>query len=407
MRIVRGRPHAIRVELSCSWEVRGAVLLLVLGTCLASAFAETPGVTASEIKIGSCSALDGPARQLGLETVLGATAYFDYINAQGGVNGRKLQLASHDDGYDPDNAAACFGQLKKDGVFSAAFFVGTPTAAKYVPLAEADKIPIVGLFTGAPFLSQPPKRYIITVRASYNDETREQIDNLWKSGIHKIGVIYQDDAFGSVVLEGVKLALSKHSATPVGLGKFVRNTLDVDKGIEDVRGAKPDAVVLASPYAPAAKIVKDAHANGWKPVFLTVSFVGTEAFINAAGPDAEGTVITQVVPPYDRTELPTVKLYRDALGKYMSSTKPSFVSLEGFVDAMVVTDGLRKAGENPTREKFIDAIDSMHDFDAGLGDSMHLMYAPHHHQGFDHVYPTVVRGGKPQLINDWQAVVKR
>jgi len=407
MRTARVFLHAIHKNLSFFREICAAVLLLVLSALLTSAFAETPGVTASEIKIGSCSALDGPARQLGLETVLGATTYFDYINDQGGVNGRKLRVASHDDGYDPDNAAACFNQLKKDDVFSAAFFVGTPTAAKYVPLAEADKMPIVGLFTGAPFLSQPPKRYIINVRASYNDETREQIDNLWKSGIHKVGVIYQDDTFGAVVLEGVKLALSKHSAAPVGLGKFARNTLDVDKGIEDVQNAKPEAVVLAGPYAPAAKIVKDAHARGWKPLFLTVSFVGTEAFINAAGPDAEGTVITQVVPPYDRTELPTVKLYRDALGKYMSSTKPSFVSLEGFVDAMVLADGLKKAGANPTREKFIDAIEAMHDFNAGLGDSMHLMYSPHHHQGFDHVYPTVVAGGKPQLINDWQAVVKR
>jgi ABC-type branched-subunit amino acid transport system substrate-binding protein len=380
---------------------------LILSVFLTSAFAETPGITASEIRIGSCSALDGPARQLGLETVLGATTYFDYINDHGGVNGRKLRLLSHDDGYDPERAAPCFSQLTKDDVFSAGFFVGTPTAAKYVPIAESEKIPIIGLFTGAPFLSQPPKRYIINVRASYNDETREQVESLWKTGVRKIGVIYQDDAFGNAVLEGVKLALSRHSATPAGLGKFVRNTLDVDKGIQDVRSAKPEAVILASPYAPAAKIVKSSHGLGWKPIFLTVSFVGTEAFINAAGPDAEGTVITQVVPPYNRTELPTVKLYRESLGKYMSSTQPSFVSLEAFVDAMVLVDGLKEAGSNPTREKFIDAIDSMHDFDAGLGDIMHLMYSPHHHQGFDHVYPTVVSGGKPQLINDWQSVVKR
>jgi len=407
MRTVRVRPCAIRGDLTGVWQIRATVLLLILSAFLTSAFAETPGITASEIRIGSCSALDGPARQLGLETVLGATTYFDYINDHGGVNGRKLRLLSHDDGYDPERAAPCFSQLKKDDIFSAGFFVGTPTAAKYVPIAETEKIPILGLFTGALFLSQPAKRYVINVRASYNDETREQVESLWKTGVRKIGVIYQDDAFGNAVLEGVKLALSRHSATPAGLGKFLRNTLEVDKGIQDVRSAKPEAVILASPYAPAAKIVKDAHGLGWKPIFLTVSFVGTEAFINAAGPDAEGTIITQVVPPYNRTELPTVKLYRDSLKKYMSSTQPSFVSLEAFVDAMVLVDGLKEAGSNPTREKFIDAIDSMHDFDAGLGDTMHLMYSPHHHQGFDHVYSTVVSGGKPQLINDWQAVVKR
>ena len=95
------------------------------------------------------------------------------------------------------------------------------------------------------------------------------------------------------------------------------------QGIESVRAAKPDAVILASPYAPAAEIVKQAHAQGWRPLFLAVSFVGTEAFIAAAGKEAEGLFITHVVPPYDRTDLPTVKLYRECLGKYMSSTQPS------------------------------------------------------------------------------------
>jgi branched-chain amino acid transport system substrate-binding protein len=104
--------------------------------------------------------------------------------------------------YDPQNASGCFAQLKNDGIFSSAFFVGTPTGAKYVPLAEADKIPIMGLFTGAPFLIQPTQHYIFTVRASYNDETREQVDGLWQAGVRKVGVIYQDDAFGNVGARG-------------------------------------------------------------------------------------------------------------------------------------------------------------------------------------------------------------
>ena len=393
----------------CAMRKLFGLLGLVLATIFtfaATSAAQAPGVASGEVKIGSCSALDGPARQLGLETVLGATAYFDYINDQGGVNGRKLKLSSHDDGYDPEKAAACFAQLKKDGIFGAAFFVGTPTAAKYVPLAESEKVPLVGLFTGAPFLTQPTKHYVFSVRASYNDETREQVDGLWKAGVRKIGVIYQDDAFGNAVLEGVKLALQKHGASPAGLGKFVRNTLDVGKAIEDVHAANPQAVIFASPYAPAAQILKQTHAQSWRPIFLTVSFVGTEALIKAAGSDAEGVVITQVVPPYDRTELPTVKLYRESIAKYMSSTQPSFVSLEGFVDALVVANGLRKAGADLTREKFVDALESLHDVDIGLGDDAKLMFSAHHHQGLDHVYPTVIQNGKPQIITNWQAVAK-
>jgi branched-chain amino acid transport system substrate-binding protein len=379
--------------------------LVIAGSLVVSAAAQAPGVSDSQIKIGSCSALDGPARQLGLQTVLGATAYFQYINEHGGVNGRKLSLSSFDDGYDPEKTSACFASLKREDVFAGGFFVGTPTAAKYVPMAESEHMPVVGLFTGAQFLYEPVKHEIFNLRASYNDETREQVDNLWKSGARRIGVIYQDDGFGKAILDGVKLALANHNGAPVATGSFARNTLDVAQGIESVRGAKPDAVILASPYAPAAEIVKQAHAQGWRPLFLTVSFVGTEAFIAAAGKDSEGVVITQVVPPYSDSDLPTVKLYRECLAKYMSATQPSFVSLEAFVNAMVIADGLKLAGKNPTREKFIEAIESMGGTDIGLGPEAHLEFSAHRHMGLGRVYPTVVRGGKPEVFGDWSVVL--
>ena len=392
---------SIREVRKCTW-----IWLLLLVCSLAThATAQAPGVSDSQIKIGSCSALDGPARQLGLQTVLGATAYFNYINDHGGVNGRKLSLSSFDDGYDSERTSACFASLKRENVFAGGFFVGTPTAAKYVPMAEAEHMPVVGLFTGAQFLYEPVKHEILNLRASYNDETREQVDNLWKSGVRKIGVIYQDDGFGKAILDGVKLALAKHNAAPAATGTFARNTLDVAQGIESVRAAKPEAVILASPYAPAAEIVKQAHGQGWRPLFLTVSFVGTEAFITAAGKEADGVVITQVVPPYDRTDLPTVKLYRECLGKYMSSTQPSFVSLEAFVNAMVIAEGLKRAGNNPTREKFIEALESMNGVDIGLGPEVRLEFTPHDHKGLGRVYPTVVRGGKPEVFSDWAGVL--
>ena len=379
--------------------------LLIVCSLGMRAEGQAPGVSEGQIKIGSCSALDGPARQLGLQTVLGATAYFNYINDHGGVNGRKLSLSSFDDGYDPEKTSACFASLKRENVFAGGFFVGTPTAAKYVPMAEAEHMPVVGLFTGAQFLYEPVKHEVLNLRASYNDETREQVENLWKSGAHKIGVIYQDDGFGKAILDGVKLALTKHNAGPTATGSFARNTLDVGQGIETVMAAKPDAVILAGPYAPAAEIVKQAHARGWRPLFLAVSFVGTEAFITAAGKDAEGVVITQVVPTYYSTDLPTVKLYRDCLAKYMSATQPSFVSLEAFVNAMVIAEGLKRAGKNPTREKFIEAIESMTDDDIGLGPAAHLHFTAHRHMGLGRVYPTVVHSGKPEVFSDWSVVL--
>lgn len=384
--------------------LRAATFLLMLAVTLSAGAQKQPGVTDKQIKLGSCSALDGPARQLGIQTVLGATAYLDHINDQGGVHGRKVQLMAFDDGYDPTKAESCFNRLKKEDVFAAGFFVGTPTAAKYVPLSQAQKLPVVGLFTGAQLLYEPLKHYIVNVRASYYDETREQIDNLWKINIHKVGVIYQDDAFGKAVLDGVKLALDKHHATPAALGTFPRNTTAIQSGLASVRAANPDAVVVVGPYGPVAEILKEAHSSGWHPLFLTVSFVGTEALVKEAGHDADGMVITQVVPPYDRTDLPSVKLYRDSISKYFPGSEPSFVSLEGFADAMVLVEGLKRAGSDVTREKFIEGIESIHNMDVGLGSALKLNYGPEDHKGFDKVYTTVVENGRPVLLDDWTSL---
>jgi branched-chain amino acid transport system substrate-binding protein len=192
-----------------------AILALLTALTVPSASGQTQGVTNDSILIGSCSALDGPARFLGNQTVLGASAYLHSINDHGGVYGRKINLMAFDDGYDPEKAPECFKRMMKEGVFALGFFVGTPTAAKYLPLAQEERVPVVGLFTGAQLLYEPLKHYIINVRASYYDETHEQVSKLWEVlNIRKIGVIYQDDAFGKAVLDGVKLALEKHHALP-------------------------------------------------------------------------------------------------------------------------------------------------------------------------------------------------
>jgi branched-chain amino acid transport system substrate-binding protein len=368
----------------------------------------TTGVTDKEILIGSCSALEGPSHFLGTETATGARAYFAMINEAGGLDGRKLKLVFYDDGYDPAKTQACFDRLMGEKVFALAFFVGTPTAVKYLPMAESNRIPLVGLFTGAQTLYAPVRHWVVNVRASYFDETREQIDGLWNTlGYKKIGVIYPEDAFGTAVLEGVKVALTTHSAAPVATGSYQRQTTQVGGAIDTVRAANPDAVVVVGPSNTVAPIVKQAHAKGWKPLFLTVSFVGTDELITEAGADAEGMVITQVVPPYYLTDLKTVALYRKTLQKYFPSAQPNFVSLEGFVDAMVLVEGLKRAGKDLTREGLIRGIESMHELDVGLGPQLKLDYSVRHHKGFDHVISTVVRGGRAVPFTDWSTAAPK
>jgi len=367
-----------------------------------------PGVSDREILIGSCSALEGPSHFLGTETVTGAKAYFDMTNDAGGVDGRKLKLISYDDSYDPAKTEGCFNRLMEQKVFALGFFVGTPTAVKYLPMAESNKIPLVGLFTGAQTLYVPLRHWVVNVRASYFDETREQVNGLWRTlGYKKIGVIYPDDPFGATVLEGVKTALKTHGAEPIATGSYQRQTAQAGGAIDSVRAANPEAVVVVGPANTVAPILKQAHAKGWKPFFLTVSFVGTDDLIQEAGSDAEGMVVTQVVPPYYLTEYKTVALYRRTLAKYYSSAQPNFVSLEGFVDAMVLVEGLKKAGKELTREGLIRGIESLHEFDMGLGPKLKLNYSAKEHKGFDSVIPTVVRGGRAVPFTDWSTAAPK
>jgi branched-chain amino acid transport system substrate-binding protein len=368
----------------------------------------TPGVTEKEIVIGSCAALEGPSRFLGRETVTGAETYFRMVNDEGGINGRKLKLVSFDDNYDPEKAQGCWDKLMGDKPFALGFFVGTPTAVKYVPLAEKNQIPIVGLFTGAQTLYTPLRHWVINVRASYFDETRAQVDGLWKD-LHyrRIGIIYPDDSFGAAVLLGVQTALTANGGAPVAAASYERQSNLTASAIETVRAANPDAVIVVGPSNTVAPIVKQAHAKGWKPLFVTVSFVGTDELIQQAGEDAEGMVITQVVPPYYLTDLKTVALYRRTMLKYAPASKPNFVSLEGFVDAMVLVEGLKKAGKDLTREGLIHGLESIHEWDAGLGQELKVDFSAKDHKGFEHVIPTVVRGGRAVPFTDWTIVPQK
>jgi len=385
-----------------------AFFLCIFGIPLIADAQNVPGVTEKTVVIGSCAALEGPSHSLGVETVTGANAYFSLINDEGGVNGRKLKLISYDDSYDPAKTQICFERLLGDNVFAMGLFVGTPTAVKYVPLAESNKVPLIGLFTGAQTLYTPLRHWIVNVRASYYDETREQIEGVWdKLGYRKVGVIYPEDAFGTAVLGGVTEALKARGAQPVKVGSYERQTANVGGAIDTVRAANPQAVVIVGPPNTVAPILKQSRAKNWRPLFLTVSFVGTDELILEAGDDAEGMVITQVVPPYYLTDLKGVALYRRTLSKYAPSARPNFVSLEGFVDAMVIVEGLKRAGKELTREGLIHSIESIHEQDLGLGPQLKLNYSARSHKGFDHVIPTVVRGGRAVPFTDWSTAVSK
>lgn len=363
--------------------------ILALSTLLATAFicrAET-GVTNSTITLGQSAALTGPAQELGKNMRSGALAYFDYINAKGGVFGRRIVLQSLDDGYEADRAAANTKQLiEQDGVFSLFGYVGTPTSTASIPAVNQAQIPFFAPFTGAQSLREPFNRNIFHVRASYFDETEKIVQHVTTLTLNRIAVFYQNDGYGKAGLEGVTRALKKRNIEIVGFGTVERNSLDVAAAIEKIKQSKPQAVIMISTYKSCAAFIKGMRAQGVEPLFWNISFVGSRPLASELGKNASGVQISQVVPaPWDDVN-PIIKEYRTL---YLQKNKNEwdYVSLEGFIAAKVFVEGLTRAGPNLTRNGLIKALESMSNFDAG---GFFVKLGPNRHEGSEFVDLTMI-----------------
>lgn len=362
------------------------------------------GVTQDQILIGSSLALGGHAGYLGTQTLHGALAYLNHINAHGGIHGRKIKVIAYDDGYDPPRCVANTQRLiVEDKVFSLFCYVGTPTTVKIRPLVDEARIPVVGMFTGANALREPLNRYLINVRASYYQETGAAVNHLVKEKkLTRIAVFYQYDAYGFDGLRGTEIALRAYGLVPVATGTYIRGTLDVEEGLEKIMAKQAEAVVMIGTYEPCAKFIRLAKSKQFSPVFYNVSFVGADELARLLGKMGEGIIVTQVVPPPEVSDatknLWAAKEYVDLLKKYYPADRPNFVSLEGYINAKVLVEGLRRAGPDLDREGFIDAIESIQELDLGIGNP--LSFSPRDHQGLERVYFTHLRNGKFVWPND-------
>jgi ABC-type branched-subunit amino acid transport system substrate-binding protein len=357
------------------------------------AFGQVPGVTAKSILLGQSAAFSGPAAQLGIQMNIGTKAYLDHINAQGGVYGRKIALKTRDDQYEADLCVDATTKLiEEDKVFALISYVGTPTTAAAMPIITKAKVPLVGPFTGAELLRTPVNRYIFNVRASYYDETEKIVDLLVSNGNTNIAVFYQDDNYGLAGLKGVEIAMAKRNLKISALGKVERNTIKVEDAVKSINAARPDGVVMISAYTSVAEFVRQMKKAGSITQFYNVSFVGSKALADALKDEGYGITISQVVPfPWSSSGVRVVKEYQEIMTK-AGNTDFNFSSLEGYIVAKVMVEGLKRAGKDLTREKLIAALESMNHLDLG---EFVVSFSPTNHSGSKYVNLTMIgRGGK-------------
>jgi branched-chain amino acid transport system substrate-binding protein len=346
------------------------------------------GMTDREIRFGIAAPFSGPNKELGRQMKLGIDSAFNRVNDGGGVDGRMLRLVAADDGYEPTRTVEAMKQLyEKDQVFGIIGNVGTPTAAVAIPFALERRMLFFGAFTGSGILRRdPPDRYVFNYRASYAEETDATVRYLVKIRRLKpqqIAVFAQQDSYGDSGFQGVAKAfraMGVNDNTIVRLN-YQRNTVDVDDAINQLKLQKNiKAIVMVPGYRAAAKFIEKTKDLFPGMIYTSVSFVGSTALaeeLKLLGPRyANGVIVTQVVPAVAGYSSIVLE-YKSALAKYFPGEAPDYGSLEGYVAANVLIQGIKRAGPQFDTEKLIDTLENTLNLDLGLGAPLSFGRAEH------------------------------
>jgi branched-chain amino acid transport system substrate-binding protein len=358
------------------------------------------GVSDNEIRFGIVAPFSGASRELGRQMKLGIDTAFNRANETGGINGRMLRLIAADDGYEPSRTLDAMKQLyDKDQVFGYIGNVGTPTAAVAIPYALEHRALFFGAFTGSGLLrNDPPDRYVFNYRASYAEETSAVVNYLVKIRRlqpKQIAVFAQQDAYGDAGFNGVAKAfrtLGVNDGTIVRLN-YKRNTVDVDEAVAQLKAQKPAirAVVMVATYRAAAKFIEKTRDTYPGMVYTNVSFVGSTELaeeLNLLGPRfASGVIVTQVVPAVGGYSSAVLE-YKNALAKYFPGEAPDYVSLEGYIAAKMLIQGLKQTGGSLDTEHLIDNLEAMRNIDLGLGTA--LGFGRSEHQASHKIWGTAL-----------------
>ncbi len=335
--------------------VFGFSLALVLShVCCAES-----GVTDKEILIGQSLGLTGPLAELGGDIATGVNAYFDGVNARGGINGRRIRIVTLDDGYQADNTLKnAQKMIQEDEVFALFNIMGTPNSAAILPLIEKSAIPFFSPFTGAELTRIPMLPNVFNIRASYKNETEKIVQHLSTVGIKRVSVVYQANSFGTDGLAGVEAAMAKRGMKLLSVASIESSAADVDKAVSTLHDTRPEAVILITAGKPTFEFIKVYNKKRRGMQFYTLSVMGAQANIRALGPDGVGVVVTSVVPfPWSPAH-PLVKEYQAAM-QQIGIRDFSFVSFESYINAKVLGEAIRRAGKDLTRAKLVSAAEGM------------------------------------------------
>lgn len=359
---------------------------------LAAAFTLALGLAApagaqgsGEIVIGQSGALTGQLDEIGKEMKAGAEAYFNVINQGGGIGGRKIKFVSLDDAGDPAKATANTQKLITEENALALFgYSGEHTIKAMLPLVDKNKIVFFGAASGDTNLRDTTSRYIFNTRASYVDETERLVDQYVRRGIKKIALFYQNDPYGRAGLAGVDRAMRERMLTIHIFGSVDRHSLNVASAAQSIGKSGAQAVVIAAGAKTAAAFIKEMKKQGSDAQFAVLSAAGAKTLASTLGDEGRGVAVSQIVP------LPTAEgepLGREYVKNIGGVANASFASLEGYIAAKILVEGIKKAGRNLTRESLVESLEKLGPVDL---QGFKVKFGPGLHNGSSLVELTVI-----------------
>jgi ABC-type branched-subunit amino acid transport system substrate-binding protein len=384
-----------------------AVAALMASACSSggSKGSNAPGVTSTTVTIGSTQPLTGPAAPGYSEIAPAAQAYFNYVNDNGGVNGRKITLKYLDDAYNPTQTLTLTKQLVlQDKVFAVVGALGTPTHTKVVDYLNQQRVPDLFVASGCSCWDQPKQHpYTFGWQPDYVVEGKILGDYITKNYAgKKVAYFYQDDDFGRDGMKGLDTYLDK--SLVVSRQPYQPGNTDVAAQVAAIARAKPDVVVLETIPAYTALFKLTALKLGFNPT-MVVSNVGSdpitvsgllENFAKQAGAAVkgdqliEGIVTDSYLPPIGDTSSSWVTLFKKVHDKYVPKLPFDGNVGYGMAYAYTFVQALQAAGKDPTRQKLVDALEKGGLAGPGL---VPYRYSSSSHAGFTGVQVGTIKSG--------------
>ena len=355
---------------------------------------------AADVKVGSTGPLSGSLSLLGQGVRDGIQVYFDHINEQGGVNGRKIDFISEDDGYEPMRAVASAKKLiEQDKVIALVSPVGTPSNAAMVPYVEERKIPLFAPYAFSHTLTTPNKRYVFTTLPEVRVQASLLGEYLTKQlKRNKIAVIYQNDDFGQDAVIGFEERMKKNGV-PLTKLPFDRGSTNFSGVVAQARQAGVEDVVFFGIPRDAALIMKESAKMGWKPQFSGHNALGDPQTFTLAGQQlVDGAIAVAVMEPLDSTK-PQVAEFLARQKKYLPKTTPTTYSMHGYNAALIFVEALKRVQGEPTSEKIVAELEKLNGFNTGLMGP--ITFTSTNHAGSQSAAFMRAKDGKWGIVTEW------